>query len=165
MRQPSGRCLRITVNRPCGWSFARFSFHRPDATAESDDNSVISRSENVSVPIFRATGIFFPVTIAHGLPAASERVFRNKDSRCRAVVPVHKSINIAPVPSNLLCLKNRSNLRKCICGFFGRGGDGRCDHDATDDRDRVRETRDSGERRPPACRSRQLAEKGNSRHS
>jgi REP element-mobilizing transposase RayT len=59
IRHPSGRRLRMSVNRPCGWSFARFSFQRPDATAESADNSVISRSENVSVPIFARLEYFF----------------------------------------------------------------------------------------------------------
>ena len=113
----------MSVNRPCGWSFARFSFQRPDATAESDDNSVISRSENAECPHLRATGIFFPVTIAHRLPAASDCVFRNKDSRCRAGVSVHESVDIAPVPSILLCLKDRPNLSKRIRGLFGRGED------------------------------------------
>lgn len=49
----------MSLNRPCGWSFARFSFQRPDVTAESDDNSVISRSENASVPIFARLEYFF----------------------------------------------------------------------------------------------------------
>jgi len=60
MRQPSGKRLKMSVNLPCGWSFIRFSFQRPDATAESGDNSVISRSENISVPIFaRLEYLFF----------------------------------------------------------------------------------------------------------
>ena len=49
----------MRVNRPCGWSLARFSFQRPDATAQLDDNGVISRSENVSVPIFARLEYFF----------------------------------------------------------------------------------------------------------
>src|SRR5439155_19553146 len=49
----------MSVNLPCGWSFARFSFQRPDATSESDDNSVISRQKNVNVPIFARLEYFF----------------------------------------------------------------------------------------------------------
>jgi hypothetical protein len=65
----------MSVNLPCGSSSARLSFQRPDATAESDDNGRDFKIRKRERPHLRATGIFFPVTIAHGFPATSDCVF------------------------------------------------------------------------------------------
>ena len=42
----------MSVNRPCGSSFARFSRQRPSTTAASGESIVTSISEKLSVPIF-----------------------------------------------------------------------------------------------------------------
>jgi hypothetical protein len=155
----------MSVNLPCGWSFTRFSFQRPNATAESDDNSVISRSENVSVPIFARSEYFFPVTLAHRFPAACDGIFRNEDRRCRACISVHKSIDIAPVPRVLLRAKNGVNLSDCTQRLSGRGRNHRRDYDRSDSCNGAPKPRGLGERRLPVCRSRQLGGTENWPHS
>src|ERR1700730_5670222 len=57
-----------------------------------------------------AVGIFFFVTIAHGLPTASDLVFRNKSCGVGASVAVHEGIDVATVPGSLLRSNNMMDL-------------------------------------------------------
>src|SRR6266404_8967650 len=75
---------------------------------------------------FLAVGIFFLVTIAHGLPAACDGVFGYERCRIRAGlavraelaaaarVSVHESVDVASIPGFLLPADDGANLFGCF---------------------------------------------------
>ena len=58
--------------------------------------------------------IFFAVPLTDCVPTVPDLVPRNKNSRCRSRVAVHKFVDVAAVPRVLLCAKHRLNFRGCV---------------------------------------------------
>src|SRR5207253_1706159 len=115
----------MRVNRPCGWSFARFSFQRPVAAAQSDESGVISRSENLSVPIFARLGYFF---LYRSHTVCQPRLIVSSETKTvdgERAYPFMKPPISARFPRKHsgLCLKDGANLRDCGFDLLRRSRD------------------------------------------
>jgi len=100
----------MSVNRPCGSSFARFSSQRPSTTAASGESIVTSMSEKLSVPIFARSEYFTRVPVADCFPTAFDFVFRDKHRRSRPRVAVHERVYVAAIPGVLLGAEDGLNF-------------------------------------------------------